>query len=390
MNITVKKFGGTSVGTIERIQHVAQLIADDYELNPYTVVVVSAMGRTTDEFFKLAYQISDKPSEREMDMLLTAGERISMSLLSIALHKHGIDSISFTGSQSGIITDAHHGNARIINVSAYRLWEELEKKKVVIVAGFQGVSQSKEVTTLGRGGSDTTAVALACYLDAANCEIYTDVPGIFTADPNRIPNARKIDEIDFESALTLAYRGCSVIHPRAVEYAMDFNKAIEVKSSMTNEPGTLIKKDCLMEQSQVTAITTHNSLCFIRLDMEPNYCAAFMNELDDEGIDIFHYAIEDSRIILLYVESGSVSRVLKKAAEYEAKSEVREGISAVTFVGKHIWNNMKLLGEMMEEIDFEHDYSIVHSFRSVTIFVQEEIELDIAARLHEKFLEGKK
>ncbi len=388
MRITVKKFGGTSVGTIERIQHVAKLIADDYEINPHTVVVVSAMGHTTDELLKLAYQISDRPSEREMDMLLTAGERISMSLLSIALHKHGIDSISFTGSQSGIITDTHHGNARILNVSAYRLWDELEKKKVVIVAGFQGVSQFKEVTTLGRGGSDTTAVALACYLDAASCEIYTDVPGIFTADPNRVPNARKIDEVDFETALALAYNGCSVIHPRAVEYAMNFNKAIEIKSSMTNEPGTLIKKDCLMEEKKITAITTRNSLCYLRLNMNTNSCASFMEELDDEGIDIFHYAIEDSRIILLYVEKGCVSRILAKAEQYGIETQIRKGVSAVTMAGRHIWNDMKLVGHIVEEMDRVGDYSIAHSYRSITVFLREEDVEELAARLHKKFLEG--
>ncbi len=388
MNITVKKFGGTSVGTIERIKHVARLIADDHEVNPFMVVVVSAMGHTTDELVKLAYEVSDRPSEREMDMLLTAGERISMSLLSIALHKYGIDSISFTGSQSGIITDTHHGNAKILNVSAYRLWEELEKEKVVIVAGFQGVSQLKEITTLGRGGSDTTAVALACYLDAVSCEIYTDVPGIFTADPNRIPLSRKIDEVEFETALALAYNGCSVIHPRAVEYAMNFNKTIEIKSSMTNEPGTLIKKDCLMEEKKVTAITTRNSLCSMRLDMDSASGSTFLEELSDIGIDIFHYAIEDSHIILLYVESGSVSRIRMKADQSGVEPEVRDEISAITLAGKHIWNDMKLVADIMNEIGRDSAFSIAHSYRSITLFVPETEEERIAARLHKKFLEG--
>ncbi len=386
MKITVKKFGGTSVGTIERIKHVAQLIASDHEQMPYTVVVVSAMGKTTDELLDLAYQISDRPSEREMDMLLTAGERISMSLLSLALHKHGVESISFTGSQSGIITDTRHGNARILNVSAYRLWDELEKQKVVIVAGFQGVSTMKEITTLGRGGSDTSAVAIASYLDAYSCEIYTDVPGIFTADPNKVAGAFKIDEIDFETALVLAYNGCSVIHPRAVEYAMDYGKTIEIKSSMTNEPGTLIKKDCLMEERKITAITTRNSLCFVRLSMVNKDSGALFRELANEGIDIFNYAIEGSDIILLYVEKMSVSKVIDIARRFDVTPIVKDNVSAITMAGKHIWNEMKLLSELMTVMDKYGDYRMVHSYRSITLFVDQNLEEKIVSVLHAKYI----
>jgi aspartate kinase len=197
MAIIVKKFGGTSLGSIELIRNIARRIALEAGKGDSLVLVVSAMAKTTDELINLAYQISEHPSRRELDMLLTAGERISMSLLSLALQEEGYSSISFTGSQSGIITDERHGNARILNVNAFRIKEELDKGKIVIVAGFQGVSQSKEITTLGRGGSDTSAVALACYLQAKKCEIYTDVDGVYTADPKIVSNAKLLPAIDY-------------------------------------------------------------------------------------------------------------------------------------------------------------------------------------------------
>ncbi|MCK9332781.1 MAG: aspartate kinase, partial [Candidatus Cloacimonetes bacterium] len=189
MAIIVKKFGGTSVGSVELIRSIAKKLAKAYRHGDQLVLVVSAMAKTTDNLFSLAYEITKHPSRREMDMLLTAGERISMSLLSLSLLEEGISSISFTGSQSGIITDDHHGNAKILKVNAFRIHEELAKEKIVIVAGFQGVSINKEITTLGRGGSDTSAVALACYLGADKCEIYTDVEGVYSADPRIVPHA---------------------------------------------------------------------------------------------------------------------------------------------------------------------------------------------------------
>ena len=184
MNLIVKKFGGSSVATIERIKAIAAHLAEEKKKNVNMVVVVSAMSKTTDQLISLAKEITPKPNARELDMLLTAGERVTMSLLSLALHELGISSISFTGSQSGIITNSSHGNARIQTVNAFRIKEELDKGKLVIVAGFQGVSREKEITTLGRGGSDTSAIALSCYLKASKCEIYTDVDAVYSADPH--------------------------------------------------------------------------------------------------------------------------------------------------------------------------------------------------------------
>ena len=240
MGIIVKKFGGTSVESIDKIKKIAEHIASVKNDNDDIVVVVSAMGKTTDQLFALAYEITKHPNQREMDMLLTAGERITMALLSLALKDLGIQSISFTGSQSGIITDNSHGNAKILSINAFRISEELKKKKVVIVAGFQGVSLEKEITTLGRGGSDTTAVALACFLKADKCEIFTDVSGVFTADPRNVKNVKKIDKISYEEMLYLTLTGSKVLHSRAAEFAYKYQIPLEIKSSFESVSGTEI------------------------------------------------------------------------------------------------------------------------------------------------------
>ncbi|MDD3563792.1 MAG: aspartate kinase, partial [Candidatus Cloacimonetes bacterium] len=273
MAIIVKKFGGSSVGSVPQIQAIAKKLARDYHRGDQLVLVVSAMAKTTDNLFSLAYEITKHPSRREMDMLLTAGERISMSLLSLSLLEEGIPSISFTGSQSGIITDDHHGNAKILKVNAFRIHEELAKDKVVIVAGFQGVSLGKEITTLGRGGSDTSAVALACYLGAERCEIYTDVAGVYSADPRIVPQAKLLPEISYLDMLALAYSGSKVLHPRAVEFASKYKVPVEVKSSLSFAPGTIIKneespKDIAMEELQVNAIAHKENI--LRYQIPPD------------------------------------------------------------------------------------------------------------------------
>ena len=253
--IIVKKFGGTSVETIEKITRIAEHLASEKEKGDDIVVVVSAMGKTTDELFRLAYEITRTPNQREMDMLLTAGERITMALLSLSLQKLNVQSISFTGSQSGIITDTSHGNAKILNVNAFRISEELLKGKIVIVAGFQGVSLEKEITTLGRGGSDTTAVALASFLKADRCEIFTDVDGVYQADPRLLPEAKKIDNLSFEEMLYLSYTGAKVLHSRAVEFAYKYKMPVEVKSlPLSPKEGTMIKGESTMENVEKTMI----------------------------------------------------------------------------------------------------------------------------------------
>ncbi|MHA7240933.1 aspartate kinase [Arthrobacter sp. TMS1-12-1] len=242
MSLIVQKFGGSSVADAEGIKRVAQRVVDTQSAGHQVVVVVSAMGDSTDELLDLAAQVSPTSSDaREMDMLLSAGERISMALLAMAIHATGASAQSFTGSQAGMITDAIHGKARIIDVSPHRIRTAIEKGDVAIVAGFQGMSRdSNDITTLGRGGSDTTAVALAAALDADVCEIYTDVDGVYTADPRVVPSAQKIDTISSEEMLELAASGAKILHLRCVEYARRFGVPLHVRSSFSHNEGTWV------------------------------------------------------------------------------------------------------------------------------------------------------
>lgn len=242
MAVVVQKYGGTSVADVERIKAVADRVRDTREAGNDIVVVVSAMGETTDRLTTLAAQITSAPTPREMDMLLTAGERITMALLAMGLHDRGIDAVSFTGSQAGILTDSSHGAARITEITGERVKEALGMGKVVIVAGFQGVDPAtREVTTLGRGGSDTTAVALAATLGADSCEILTDVSGVFTADPRVVPDAVKLDAIGYVEMLELARAGAGILMPDSVSYAQAHHVAVHVRSSFTDGPGTWMR-----------------------------------------------------------------------------------------------------------------------------------------------------
>ena len=267
MALIVQKFGGSSVATAESIKRVAKRIVETRKAGNEVVVAVSAMGDTTDELLDLAHEVTPIPAPRELDMLLTAGERISMALLAMAIKSMGYDARSFTGSQAGMITDAQHGAARIVDVTPGRIQDALDEGAIAIVAGFQGFSrESRDITTLGRGGSDTTAVALAAALSAEVCEIYTDVDGVFTSDPRVVPLARKIDRITSEEMLELAAAGAKVLHIRAVEYARRHNVTLHVRSSFSNKEGTYVlneaaaaeaaKKDGTVEEPIISGVAT--------------------------------------------------------------------------------------------------------------------------------------
>ncbi|GAA2351118.1 aspartate kinase [Dactylosporangium salmoneum] len=263
MALIVQKYGGSSVANAERIKRVAERIVDTRKAGHEVVVVVSAMGDTTDELLDLASQVSPVPAGRELDMLLTAGERISMALLAMAINNLGFEARSYTGSQAGVITTSTHGRARIIDVTPGRLRSALDEGAIAIVAGFQGVSQdTKDITTLGRGGSDTTAVALAAALHSDVCEIYTDVDGIFTADPRVAKNARHINQITYEEMLELAACGAKVLHLRSVEYARRFSLPIHVRSSYSTANGTMVTgsmEDLPVEQALITGVAHDRS-----------------------------------------------------------------------------------------------------------------------------------
>jgi len=290
VGLIVQKYGGTSVASATRIKEVADHIVRTFKSGNQIVVVVSAMGDTTDELLKLASEVSQVRPAREMDMLLTAGERISMALLCMALAERGIDAVSFTGSQAGIITDTTHQKAKILEIKGDRIKEALSNGKIPVVAGFQGVSTQNNVTTLGRGGSDTTAVALAASLGAELCEIYTDVSGVFSADPRVVPSAKKLRKLSYEEMLEIAATGGRVLALRSVEFARNYDVTLHVRSSFTWEPGTIIsKEDDFMEQPIVSAIThdaTEAKVTVLSLPDKPGIAAKLFRALADQAISV--------------------------------------------------------------------------------------------------------
>jgi len=293
VGLVVQKYGGSSVADAERIKRVAERIVATRKAGHDVVVVVSAMGDTTDELLDLANQVTPLPPGRELDMLLTAGERISMALLAMAISALGFEARSFTGSQAGVLTTSTHGKARIIDVTPGRIRGAVDEGAVAIVAGFQGVSQdTKDITTLGRGGSDTTAVALAAALDAEVCEIYTDVDGVYTADPRVVPNARRLATVTYEEMLELAACGAKVLMLRCVEYARRNGMPVHVRSSYSNKPGTLVTgsmEDLPVEQAIISGVAHDRSeakITVVGVPDEPGEAAAIFRVIADAELNI--------------------------------------------------------------------------------------------------------
>ena len=328
MGLIVQKYGGSSVADAEGMKRVAARIVASKRDGNKVVVVVSAMGDTTDELIDLANQITPIPTGRELDMLLTAGERISMALLAMAISNLGHEARSFTGSQAGVITDSAHGRARIIDVTPGRIQEALEEGAIAIVAGFQGISQdTKDVTTLGRGGSDTTAVALAAALDADVCEIYTDVDGVFSADPRVVPAARKLKTVTYDEMLELAASGAKVLHLRCVEYARRYDLPIHVRSSFTTNEGTWVVKDHPeggnMEQAIISGIAHDKSEAKITIVGVPDrtgVAARIFQSIADADINIDMIVqnvsaaatgLTDISFTLPKAEGANASKILK-------------------------------------------------------------------------------
>jgi aspartate kinase len=290
VTLLVQKFGGTSVADAERIKAVADHIVASRNEGDAVVAVVSAMGHSTDDLERLAHDVSHAPAPREMDMLLTAGERISISLLCMALIDRGQRAVSFTGSQAGIVTDTSHGKAKIVEVKAERIRDAVATGDVAVVAGFQGVSTARDVTTLGRGGSDTTAVALAAVLGAEACEIYTDVAGVYTADPRIVPQARLLPRVSYEEMLDMAATGGKVLALRSVEFARNHGVPVHVRSSFTWQPGTWVREeDPSMEQAIISGVTHDTSeakVTIAQVPDRPGVAAAIFRALADELVNV--------------------------------------------------------------------------------------------------------
>ena len=270
MGLIVQKFGGSSVRDAERVMNVAQIVTDTYRAGNDVVVVVSAQGDTTDDLIEKAYEINSKPSKREMDMLMASGEQISIALLAMAIEKLGCPVVSLLGWQAGFNTSSAYGTARIKNVKTDRLRSEIDRHNIVVVAGFQGINKYDDLTTLGRGGSDTSAVAIAAALRADRCQIFTDVEGVYTADPRKVENANKLQEITYDEMLELATLGAQVLNNRSVEMAKKYNVELEVLSSLKRVPGTIVKEVTKMEKMLIRGVTKDTDVARISVTKIPN------------------------------------------------------------------------------------------------------------------------
>ena len=290
MSLIVKKFGGSSVANAERVFNVANIIVNDYKKGNDVIVVVSAQGDTTDDLIEKAKEINpDGASKREMDVLLCAGEQISIALLAMAIEKLGFPVVSLLGWQAGFNTDSNHGMARIKNLNNERLKNEISKKNIVIVAGFQGINKYDDVTTLGRGGSDTSAVAIAAAMQADRCQIYTDVDGVYTADPRKVENAQKMDEITYDEMLELATLGAQVLNNRSVEMAKKYNVELEVLSSLENKPGTIVKETVKMEKTLIRGVakdTNVSRISVVGLEDAPGIAFKLFNKLAQHKVNV--------------------------------------------------------------------------------------------------------
>jgi aspartate kinase len=362
MSLVVQKFGGTSLADAARIRAVADRVESTRKEGHDVVVVVSAMGETTDQLVALASEVSDDPSPREMDMLLSAGERISMALLSISLNSRGIPAVSYTGSQAGILTDSSHGAAKILDIQGTRVRDSLDQGRVVIVAGFQGVDpESKEITTLGRGGSDATAVALAAALGADSVEIYTDVDGVFTADPRMVPEAMKLEEIPFDEMLELSAGGAGVLMSRAVEFGRRFDVPIHVRSSFHDGEGTWVRESP-MEQAIVSGIAHDRSEAKVtvnRVPDRPGVAAALFGSLAAAGVNIdmivqnvSHDGSTDISFTVPRANLVDAERIAKQVAgEIDAESvDVDAEIAKVSLVGAGMKSHPGVAAKVFETL----------------------------------------
>ncbi|HEX6063289.1 MAG TPA: aspartate kinase [Longimicrobiales bacterium] len=402
--LIVHKYGGTSVGDPERIRRVAQRVVRQKQAGHELVVVVSAMGDTTDDLVELAAKVSPrgrKEHPREMDMLLTAGERITMALTAMAIRDLGVEAISLTGSQAAIITDESHTGAKIQEIRATRIREELDNGRVVIVAGFQGVSRAKEVTTLGRGGSDTTAVALAAALEAERCDIYTDVDGVYTADPRKVDGARRIRVIDYQEMVELATSGAQVMHPRAVEIGARYGVPIRVLSSFRDDDdeGTLItKKERTMESLQLTGLACEGSHVQVVVRGLPGGMDAtteVLSRVADQKISVDMVTQADTpdgkRQLQLTVREDSVDETIAICEEVAKRGggtvHAQRGLTRVSMVGSGMHNSPGVYARAFKAL---HGAGVeVHAVGSsaitITVLVDTKNEEKTVRVLHEAF-----
>ena len=400
MGLIVQKYGGTSVKDAERVMNVATRITDAYKAGNSVVVAVSAQGDTTDDLIAKGKEINPNASRREMDMLLATGEQISISLLAMAIEKIGCPVISLTGWQAGVMTDTHYGSARIKKIDTERIKSELDKKRIVIVAGFQGLNKYDDITTLGRGGSDTSAVALAAALHADVCEIYTDVDGVYTADPRIVKNAFKLDTISYDEMLELASLGANVLHNRSVEMAKKYNVKLAVKSSLNHNEGTYVKEVNQVEKMLVRGVTRDNDVARIALcGVEDTPGKAFqifrMMAENNISVDLIIQSIGDgqSKDISFTVTEGDLPKVLELLEENKDVVKAREvksttDVSKVSIVGAGMVNNSGVASTMFEALYDAHiniNMIATSEIKISVLVARKDAEAAVVA-IHDKFL----
>ena len=390
--LVIQKYGGSSLATPKQIQNAAQRIADLRKSGSQVVVVASAMGRMTDHLLRLAEKTVKVPPPREIDMLLTAGERISMSLLSMALQELGVAAISFTGSQSGIITTDDHTDAKIIDIRPYRICEELALGKVVIIGGFQGVSEKKEITTLGRGGSDTTAVALAAVLQADRCEILTDVNGLYSADPRLVPEARILTSLDYESALELASLGAKM-QARSIELAKKFNVNIRISSSSsqttegTQIPLSLKKSGTAIEQIKVTGVATKDGFHFFKTQSE---MVTLLKALKNIPVPLRFLSHQKTGVYFL-IEKEQVVLVRQILTEQNINFEETQNTAIVSVLGESLTHSIEFFTSVFSQIEMEKIDLLFSTSNaiSVTFGVGAQHKELLARFIHKTFITSK-
>lgn len=390
MALVVQKYGGTSVGTIERIHRVADRIEQAVKGGNQVVVVLSAMSGETDRLLKLAHEMTALPDERELDMLLSTGERVTIALLAMELRGRGLDARSFTGRQVGIMTDSAHTKARITRVTAERIREALRKGVIPVVAGFQGINEQSDVTTLGRGGSDLTAVALAGALKADRCVIFTDVDGVYTTDPNVVPSARRIDKISYEEMLEMASLGAKVLQSRSVEFAAKFNVPLEVNSSFKEGKGTLVtREDEDMESVAVSGVTGDRNqakVTIVGVPDKPGIAARLLGPVAKANVlvdmiiqNVSHESLTDFSFTIPRVDVKRAMPIIQEAAkDIGAKSvSVTEAIAKVSLVGVGMRSHSGVAAKMFEILSRE----------GVNIMMISTSEIKISCVIDEKYME---
>jgi aspartate kinase len=400
MSVIVQKYGGSSVADVQKIKKIAELIASIHKVGYNVAVVVSAMGKTTDELITLAKSLSDNPPKREMDMLLSTGERVSMSLLCIALNELGVDAISLTGSQAGIITNDRHTDARVIEVRPFRVQDELEKGKVVVIGGFQGVSYKRDITTLGRGGSDTSAVALAAALNAERCEIYSDVDGVYTADPSLIKSAKHLPEISYQQMQEMSSAGAKVLNAQAVQFAKEAKIVIHARSTFSSERETIIHQLKESVSTGVKAVVYEHDIVRVNFT-EVNKFDKLLNYLESKQVQIkelnyLHSVLEEKISKVSFALSSkniigwdNIEREL--ISNFGNSIKIEKHLGAVSLIGEGMNRDNSILLDAFELLKSNNINVLgitTTSFRISLLIDSDSVE-ECVRICHEKWIENR-